>query len=94
MSTIIERDIAMQEVFGQYLSDFEDDMRAKAKKIKEHVDDARDNMQDSSGQKALDILDEFADEILNNLPGIAEFGTMQKKKAKSLREAKNIRFTR
>lgn len=93
-SSIIEQDPYEREKFGQYLVSFEDNMRNTCKSLKGHIDEARDNMQDQSGQDALQLLEELVEEIEGGLNGVSEFGTRQVKLAQYIIEAQDKRFHR
>lgn len=94
MSTVIEQDPYEREKFGQYLESFEEDMQTACKSLKNHINEARDNMQDQSGQDALRLLEELVEEIESGLNGVSDFGANQVKLARYIIDAQNKRFTR
>lgn len=93
-NSIIDQDPYEREKFGQYLTTFEDNMRKTCKSLKGHIEEARDNMQDQSGQDALQLLEELVEEIEGGLNGVSEFGTRQVKLARYIQEAQGTRFRR
>ena len=84
MGTVYDRDENEQLKFGYFLEEFSDSMRDLCLKTKSHICEARDNICDDAPTKAMDYLDELIDRILDELPGVAEFGEKQKKQAKDL----------
>lgn len=91
---VIDRDASSQKKFGAYLDAYCENMRQACKSMLAHVDEARDNIADSSGQAALDILEQLAQDILDTLPGIQTFGLEQIKHALSIEEAESFKFHR
>ena len=84
MGTVYDRDENEQLKFGCFLEDFSDSVRELCLKTKSHICEARDNIRDDAPTEAMDYLDELIDRILDQLPGVAEFGEKQKKQAKDL----------
>lgn len=93
-NTVVDRDPYEQLKFGKYLEDFSNTMRTSCRGVKNHLNDARDNIQHDEAVKAMDELDALMDNILNLLPGIEEFGTRQITLAKPIIEAEGKKFKR
>lgn len=91
---VIERDPYEQERFGQYLQGFCDEMRTICGAIKAHVEDAESCIGDSNAKGALEDVKTMAQDILNLLPGIEEFGQKQIVLSKPVQEAQEFKFTR
>lgn len=90
----IQRDPYEQEQFGRYLQSFCDEMRACCGAIKSHVENAESCVGDSNARGALEDVKTLAQDILNLLPGIEEFGQKQITLSKPVQEAQEIKFTR
>lgn len=94
MSTIIDRDQHAQMAFGEALIKFESDMRACCRAMRNHIEDARDTMQEKNAQTALAYLEELVERIEATLPGASEFGQKQKVQAKHIQEASEYQIKR
>jgi hypothetical protein len=92
--TVIDRDEQQQRAFGDALVNFESDMRSCCQALRAHIEDARDNIQADNAAAALDNLIELIESIESELPGVAEFGELQKKLAMRIEEGSNYRFSR
>ena len=93
-STIVDRDWAQQEKFGQDLENFENEMRTCSRSLRAHIEEARSSIKADNASAALDSILQMLDDIDASLPGISEFGAYQKKLAYHIRDAEEIKFTR
>lgn len=91
-NTVVEREAEEQIKFGNYLVTFEDNMRKACKQFRSHLADASDNMKDESGQQAIKILEELAQDIESGLNGVSDFGEKQKKLGGYVKEAEDFKF--
>lgn len=89
-NSIIERDENEQLKFGQALVDYQNSLRTTCKNILKDLDGVEQSMQDESGKKALESIRNSIREIEKLLPGIEEFGSLQKVKANKITRAKQI----
>lgn len=89
---IIDRDSDAQFNFGSYLEAYCDNMRTLCSTARQHIDSARNDIQESNGISALDTLDDYIDTILSTLPDTEEYGKHQKDLALRIKEAENYKF--
>ena len=86
----IDQDPHERLKFADDMIEFADNMQEKCKILTNHIEEARDNMKDASGQRALDLLVEHVTTIKSQLDGIDEYAKIQKEKAQKIIDAEDF----
>ncbi len=84
--SVIQRDVAMQEKFGNSLLAFAMIMKGNCTTMKNHILESEKYMQAANIALALVNLKDMIERIEDLLPQITEFGNAQLAQAKKLRE--------
>jgi len=92
MAKMVDRDPVPMIRFADQIMEYSDNMRRVCNELKTNMDSARPVMRDETSQRALQKIEEFANNLINSLPEAQRASDKLKKSAQHLNSALSIQI--
>ena len=92
MAKMVDRDPVPMTRFADQILEYSDNMRRVCNELKTNMDSTRPVMRDDTSQRALQKIEEFANNLINSMPEAQRASEKLRKSAQHLNSALSIQI--